>query len=342
MALSPPCPAARKWLDEIPSRPTNVNRHDINEIAKAIAALNLWEKAAAHNWALVPQTSELPYLVNAMAENKKGSPVIGRLHLFPGFVPFRDFMISRRVTDFGVGMSPMDFDHFELVSAKGGVTELFVYEPGFVPRALTDDERAFLAPLLYECYGLMLRLDENPDLPLAYVKENALFARKEMSENVWIDGPLKLPDERQNPYTEQVSLNKAKCAAAAKLPMAKAEKWEVDFVMVPSYQTREARSRFLYVLAAVDAATGERRVWEKMSVDGKPGGLKRLWEAHAQRMLDRILVLGRVPGELHVRTGRVMRFLRPLGLQLPFKLVQHAKLQTLDAVLELAVRSGTV
>ena len=319
-----------------------MNRHDINEIAKAIAALNLWEKAAAHNWALVPQTSELPYLVNAMVENKKDSPVIGRLHLFPGFVPFRDFMISRRVTDFGVGMSPMDFDHFELVSAKGGVTELFVYEPGFVPRALTDDERAFLAPLLYECYGLMMRLEENPDLPLAYVKENALFARKEVSENVWIDGPLKLPDERKNPYTEQVSLNKAKCAAATKLPMAGSEKWEVDFVMVPTYQTREKRSRFLYVLAAVDAATGERRVWEKMSVDGSPGGLKRLWETHAQRMLDRILVLGRVPGELHVRTGRVMRFLRPLGLQLPFKLVQHTKLPTLETVLELAIRSGTV
>ena len=319
-----------------------MNRKDVNEIAKAIASLNLWEKAAAHNWALVPQTSELPYLASAMVENKKGSPVIGRLHLFPGFVPFRDFMLSRRMSDFGVGMSPMDFDHFELVSAKRGVTNLFVYEPGFVPRALTDDERAFIAPLLYECYGLMLRLDENPDLPLAYVKENALFARKEVSENVWIDGPLKLPDERQNPYTEQVSLNKAKCAAAAKLPVAGAEKWEVDFVMVPSYQTREKRARFLYVLAAVDAATGERRVWEQMSVDGKPGGLKRMWEAHAQRVLDRILVEGRIPGALHVRSPRMARFLRPLGMQLPFKLVQHAKLQTLEAVLELAVRSGTV
>ena len=319
-----------------------MNRKDINEIAKAIAALNLWEKASAHNWALVPQTSELPYLVTAGPENKKGSPVIGRLQLFPGFVPFRDFMLSRRVTDFGVGMSPIDFDHYELVSAKGGVTELFVYEPGFVPRALTDDERAFLAPLLYECYGLMMRLEENPDLPLAYVKENALFARKEISENVWIDGPLKLPDERQNPYTEQVSLNKAKCAAAAKLPMSAAEKWEIDFVMVPTYQTREKRSRFLYVLAGVDAATGERRVWEKMSVDGKPGGLKRLWEAHAQRVLDRILVEGRVPGELHVRSQRVMRFLRPLGMQLPFKLVQHEKLPTLATALDLAVRSGTV
>ena len=319
-----------------------MNRKDITAIGKAIAALNLWEKASAHNWALVPQTSELPYLVTAGKEEKKGSPVLGRLHLFPGFVPFRDFMLSRKIKDFGVGMSPMDFDHFEMVSAKGGVTELFVYEPGFVPRALTDAEREFLAPLLYECYGLMMRLEENPDLPLAYLKENAIFARKEISENVWIDGPLKLPDERQNPYTEQVSLSKAKCAAAAKLPVAQAEKWEVDFVMVPSYQTREARSRFLYVLAAVDAATGERRVWERMSVDGRPGGLKRLWEAHAQRMLDRILVLGRVPGALHVRAGRVARFLRPLGLQLPFKLVQHVKLPALDAVLELAVRSGTM
>ena len=117
---------------------------------------------------------------------------------------------------------------------------------------------------------------------------------------------------------------------------------EIDFVMVPTYQTREKRSRFLYVLAGVDAATGERRVWEKMSVDGKPGGLKRLWEAHAQRVLDRILIEGRVPGELHVRSQRVMRFLRPLGLQLPFKLVQHEKLPSLATALDLAVRSGTV
>ena len=318
-----------------------MNRFDINGIAKSICALNLWEKASAHNWALVPQTSELPYLVTAGPE-KKGGPVLGRLQLFPGFVPFRDFMLARRVTDFGVGMSPMDFDHFELVSAKGDVAELFVYEPGFVPRALTDAERTFLAPLLYECYGLMLRLDENPDLPLAYVKENSLFARKEVSENVWIDGPLKLPDESKHPYTEQVSLNTAKCKAAAKLPIGRTEKWEVDFVMVPAYQTKESHSRFLYVLAAVDAATGERRLWEKMSVDGKPNGLKRLWEGHAQRMLDRILALGHVPGAIHVRSQRVARFLRPLGLQLPFKLVQFSKLETLDAVLNLAIRSNTI
>ena len=319
-----------------------MDRNDILEVARAIAALNLWERASAHNWALVPQTSEMPYLVSVVRERKPGSPVIGRMMLFPGFATFRDFMLSRRVSDFGVGMSPIDFSHFELVSAKGGVVELFVYEPGFVPRALTADEKAFLAPLLYECYGVMLRLDENPELPLSYAKDGALFARKEIVNSTWVDGPLKPPDDRQNPYTEQVSLKKASCEAGAKLPMAQAEKWEIDFVMVPAYQTKEARSRFLYILAAVDAATAERKVWCKMSVDGRADGLKRLWEGHAQRVLDRILALGRIPGEIHVRSQRMARFLRPLGMQLPFKLVQFSKLASLDAALELSIRSNTI
>lgn len=319
-----------------------MNCRDVYEIARAIAALNVWERVSAHNWALVPQTSDLPYLVSAKSEGGKDGPVLGRLMLFPGFETFRDFMLSRRVPDFGVGMSPIDFAHFELVSARNGVIELYVYEPGFVPRALTDGERKFLAPMLYECYGLMMRMEEDPGLPLAYAKDNALFARKEVSENVWIDGPLRFPDEKQNPYTEQISLSKASCDKAAKLPQRAAEKWEIDFVMVPSYQTQEPRSRFLYILAAVDSATGERRVWHKASVDGRPYGLKRLWEGMAQRILDGIISLGRTPGEMHVRSQRVARFLRPLGLQLPFKLVQFGKLATLDAVLNLAIRSGTI
>jgi len=319
-----------------------LNRSDIDAIARAISGLGVWAKVSVHNWALVPQTSDLPYLVTATDESAMEGPVLGRLMLFPGFVPFRDYLLSRRVNDFGVGMSPVDFEHFELVSAKGGVVELYAYEPGFVPRALTDEERTFLAPLLYECYGLMMRMEEKPDLPLMYTDKNSLFARKELSENSWVDGPLKLPDERQNPYVEQVSLNKAACAAAAKLPLVTAEKWEIDFVMVPAYQTNEKKSRFLYVLAAVDASTGERRVWAKMSVDGRPGGLKRLWEGHAQRVLNRIVSLGRIPGEIHVRSQRMARFLRPLGLQIPFKLVQFEKLATLHTVLDLAIRSNTV
>ena len=321
-----------------------MDTHNPYEIAAAIAELNVWDKVSAHNWALVPQTSEEPYIVTAGPEKDRDKgPVVGRLLLFPGFENFRNFAITRRVPEFGVWMSPLEFRHWEVIAVRKGPAEIFGYLPGYVPQPPSPADQAFLAPLLYESLGVLMRVEEDPQLPLRYFeKEHALFARKEVVEGVWQDGPLRMPPDDEVKFVERIQLDTAKCKLAAKLPVAADEKWEVDFVMVPSYQTREARSRFLYVLAAVDAATGERRVWEQMSVDGKPGGLKRMWEAHAQRMLDRILVLGRVPGELHVRTGRMMRFLRPLGLQLPFKLVQHAKLPTLDAVLELAVRSGTV
>ena len=77
-------------------------------------------------------------------------------------------------------------------------------------------------------------------------------------------------------------------------------------------------------------------------MDGKENGLKRLWEGHAQRLLDAVVAWGRVPGEVHVRSGRMMRFLRPLGLQLPFKLVQHAKLPALDAALTHSIQTKKV
>ena len=142
-------------------------------------------------------------------------------------------------------------------------------------------------------------------------------------------------------FVERVSLDTAKCRLAAKLPVVADEKWEVDFVMVPAYHTREPKPRFLYVLAAVDAATGVRVVWLKMSVGGTDEALKALWEGHAARLLEAMLRLGRAPGEIHVRSGRVARFLRPLGMHVPFKLVHHAKLGALDAALNHAAKTNS-
>jgi len=319
-----------------------MNEKDPYELTRAIAALNPWERAARHNWALVPQTSAEPFIVTAVDERDKPGPVAGRLILFPGFATFRDFVITRQVNDYGVEMGPVDFRHYEAVGITTGEPEIFVYEPGFVPQPPTSEERALLAPLLNECYGLLLRMEEQPDLPLAYVEQKAMFARKEVVDGVWVDGPFRLQEEETIQQTEQVSLERSACAKAKTLPVFPKEIWEIDFVMVPAYHTPGPRPRFLYLLVAVNAESGERMVWERLSVDGKPGGLKRLWEGHAQRLLDAMVKWGRVPGEIHVRSGRVMRFLRPLGLQLPFKLVRHAKLPALESVVGLAVQTKKV
>ncbi|MGN0847265.1 MAG: DUF6930 domain-containing protein [Kiritimatiellia bacterium] len=305
-------------------------------------ALKPWARAARHNWALLPQTSAEPFIAMAQDEQKQPGPVAGRLLLFPGFETFRNFMITRQVRDYGVEMSPMDFRHYEIVGLKNGDVKIFGYEPGFIPLPPTSTERTMLAVLLNECYGVLLRLEENPDLPLAYVEKKAMFARKEVVDGVWVDGPLLLPQDEVVPRMESVVLKKDDCEKAKKLPVFPSEVWEVDFVMVPSYYTAGPRKRVLYLFAAINAESGERMVWERVSVDDKPDGLMRLWEGHAQRLLNGIIAWGRVPGQIHVRSGRTMRFMRPLGLQLPFRLVRHEKLPSFDSVVNLAIQTRKI
>ena len=104
-----------------------IDRNNPTETARAIAALDVWEKAAARNWALVSQLSDEPFL--ASVNPGREGPIRGRLLLFQGFGPFREYMLSRQIPDFGVATTPMDFRHFEAVGLTGGKAELFSYVP---------------------------------------------------------------------------------------------------------------------------------------------------------------------------------------------------------------------
>lgn len=319
-----------------------MDRNDPYDVARAVVAMKPWARAERHSWGLLTQSHAEPFIVVCGSEKSVRTPVAGRLMLFPGVAQFRDFVIARQMPDFGVGMSPLEFQHYEVVGLRSGGVEIFSYRPGFVPLPPDDGERKLLATLLYECYGVLLRMEEKPDLPLTYMGQKAMFARKEVVEGVWMDGPLRMPEETVVEQVEQVNLKKTVCDQAKSLPLYPKEIWELDFVLLPSYRTAGPNPRFLYLLVAVNAESGERMVWERLTVDGKEGGLLRLWSGHAQRVLDAVVRLGRVPGEIHMRSGRVMRFLRPLGLQLPFKLVQHAKLPSLESVLNLSIQTGKV
>jgi len=314
-----------------------LDRNSPIEVARAIGALDVWGIAAAHNWALVSQLADEPFFATVNASRE--GPVRGRLLLFPGFKAFREYMLSRRIPDFGVATTPMDFPHLEAVALAGGKAEIFSYSPGRVPMPPDDSEKMLLGPLLYATYGLMMRMEEDPGLLTRYSDQEAMFSLKEGLDGRWHDAPLKLPQEPNPVWQENVSLDRKKCEAAGRLPFARDEKWEADFVLAPMFRTNEAHPRFLYILAAVDSETRRRAVWMKMSVGDGPDALKKMWEGHAQRFLDAILSAGRIPGEIHVRSSRFARFLRPLGMQLPFKLVQHAKLPALTAALDAAFAS---
>ena len=312
-----------------------MDRNNIDDIARAIAGLKLWKKAAKYNWALVSELFDKPLI--AVVNPAQQGPIAGRLLLFNGFVAHRDFVIFSQNPDLSFGMSPMDFDHYEVIGLKSGDAEIYDYRPGFLPVHPDEELRALLAPALYECYGLLLRLDENPDLPAMYMEEKALFSRREGLDGKWHDAPLRVPNLDTVTWTERVGLDRAKCAQAARLDMAADEVWQVDFIQMPLYRTEEKPARILHLLAAVESQSGERCVWQKLAVNpalprnGTAEAMKALWESLAAHILDGIIRHGRVPGALHVRSQRMMRFLRPLGLQLPFKIVLHRELPRLTA-----------
>lgn len=310
-----------------------MDKNNIYEIAKAIASLNAWKKASKYNWALVSEMFDKPFV--ACVNIPQNSPVAGRLMLFNGFHSHRDFLIFSQTQDVSFALSPLDFDHYEIVALKDGNVEVLDYRPGYVPVRPDEETSRLLAPVLCECYGLMMRMEDDPELPVMYKDANAMFGRKEGLDGKWRDAPVKPPDMTTVAWTERVGLDRVKCSRAARLDMARGESWEVDFIQIPAFHTEEPRARLMYLFAAVDAVTGERRVWDKLAVDpaaprdGTLDALKPLWESLAARVLEGVIKRGMVPAELHVRTQRMMRFLRPLGMQIPFKLVLHRQLPRL-------------
>ena len=323
-----------------------MDKSNIDEVAKAIAALKVWKKASKYNWALVSELFDKPLI--AVINPTPQGPIVGRLMLFNGFVAHRDFLIFRQNPDLSFATSPIDFDHYEVIGLKDGSVEIYDYRPGFIPVHPDAETRALLAPIIYECYGLMLRIDEDPELPALYMKEQALFSRKEGLDGRWHDAPLRPPNLDTVTWTERVGLDRTKCAQAARLNMESAEAWEVDFTQMPLYRTDDRQARMMFLFVAVDAKTGERRVWQKLAVDpsiprnGTLDAMKPLWESLAAHVLDGVIRRGKVPGAIHVRNQRMMRFLRPLGLQLPFKLVLHREMPQLTAVVNRAILEHTV
>ena len=318
-----------------------MSEYSLEEDARAIVALDVWKKASKYNWALVPQTSEQPVVVHI--EEKKDGPVAGRLFFLPGFAAYRDFALLAHTPDAGLALSLIDVTHWELVGLNDGGYELHSFRTGYVPHLAAEEERIFLAPLVHECRGLLMRFEEDPELPVKYSDKQALFARIEGLDGKWRDGPVPTPKDPPLSHGERITLGKKECDEAVRLPFAEGESWEVDFYGVPACRTEEPHPRIMYLFAAVDAQTGERCLWSRMSVSKTgSGGLKPLWESLAQRLLLAVIKRGRIPGAVNVRSGRMARFLRPLGLQIPFRLVQHAKLPMLDNVIKNAIQSKTI
>ena len=298
----------------------------IEDIGAKMDALGVWEAVAPYNWAVCPKGTVFPYFCCVMKGD--GNPVNVRFMMVEGWQSFHDFVRTRIDVNFGFYSTPMEIPHFALVFVSGGTVRLFRHDPCFMPRLATDAERAFCSKILWESFGVMMRVEADSELPMKFAAEKAMFARVEGDGGEWSDKALSIPDPR--PHVESVTFAKVDLAKAKDLPFAAEEKIAVDFALVIGLSTKEPRARCVYRLSAYDAATGEQFIADAVS-PVPDGGLRAMWEGVAPRLLKHLLARGRIPGEIMVCSQRLFRMLRPLCLDLPLKLSLHDKLPGVNA-----------
>jgi len=305
-----------------------MNELSPEEVGRRMHALGLWETLLPFNWAIKPKGVAIPYFCTFLKCD--GKPVRIRFMMVEGWQSFHEYIRTRIDSNYGFYSTPMEIPHFELVVDSADGVHLFRHDPGYVPRPLSEPERALCARVMWEAYGVMMRIESDSKLPLKFADEKSMFSRIETEPGVWSDQPLPIPDPP--PHVEKVSFSKTLVAKAKDLPFMQGEAIELDFRLLPNVMTKEPRPRCAYQLAALAADTDERIIWERASVS-PDFGLKGLWEGMPQRVLMKLVEHGRIPGEIKVLSGRVFRMMRPLCIELPFKLSLHDSLPRLEAAL---------
>ena len=275
------------------------------EIGAKMNALGLWDLLEPYNFAVKPKGTVFPYFCTVLKDDR--AAVRARFLMLEGWQTLHDFVRTRFDRNFGFYLTPAEMPHFELIVLATGETRLFCHDPGYVPQEANAVQKAFAARILWESYGVMLRVEADRTLPLRFVDEKAIFARVETAPGMWSDAVV---------------------TAAQDLPFAKDEALELDFRLLTGVATREPRPRCVYALRAVDAKTGEVAIDCRASMNPETG-LRGLWEAMPGAVLREIVRRGRVPGEIRLSSGRVFRLLRTLCLELPFRISLHDSLDKL-------------
>ena len=288
------------------------------EIGAKMNALGLWDVLEPYNFAVKPKGTAFSYFFTILKGD--GKPVTVRFLMLEGWQTLHDYVRTRIDRNFGIYSTPVELPHLELVVLTNGETKVFRHDTGYMPLEAAGAQRDLAARILWEAYGVMMRVEGDARLPMRFSADKAIFARVETADGQWEDRPLEIPDPP--PYTEKVSFPKQDIKTAQDLPFAKEDVLELDFGLLPNVMTKEARPRCVYELKAVDPKTRTVVVASRVSVHPE-AGLRGLWESMPAQVLKELIRLGKVPGEIKTRSGRVFRFLRPLCLDLPFKLSLH-------------------
>ncbi len=303
---------------------------EIFDLVRKMDALKMWERLSGFSWAVKPQGIAFPLFCTIMFSFSTKGRKAFNLMMLDGWSTFFELVQLRMDPNFGFWHSPLELPQFTIssdVAEDGPEFNFFRRESGYAPRPPTEGEAAICRKVLWETYGIMLRLESEKDLPMRYSREAAIFARVEKEPGVWEDRPLKLV--QRQPHMERFSILKKDVATAKDLPFATGEALAVDFFQVPHIAMRENRPREVFCFLGTNAKTGEIVFHHETSVNAEEG-YAAMWEKIPQGLLDEFIHMGKVHGEILVDNGRMFRILRILCPELPIKLMLKDRIPALE------------
>jgi hypothetical protein len=293
-------------------------KESLEEVAAKIDSVNLWKEFSVCNWAAKIYGFAKPFFCVVLFA-PPADIVKMRLLFVEGWQTFHDFLRLRMDDSFGWYISPMEMKHYEVVYFRDNrqSPKIFKHEPAFVPTVVKDGiEEDVCRKLLWQAFGIMLRLESEGNIGVKYASEKAIFSRVERSEGVWEDSPLEICDPPI--HQETVSFPTALLEKAKSLEVDKNFILTADFGFLPNVMTKEPRPRTVYQLCVVDTSTSQKIV-RQMSVPAG-GTLRGMWESLPARILSIIVELSRIPAEIQMKSKRLYRLMRPIMHQLPIKL----------------------
>ncbi len=200
--------------------------------------------------------------------------------------------------------------------------------PGFHPWLPEAQERDLLETVLYQAFGMVLRVDADHAL-LRERFPGEILLREQDGKGGWQDrwSPVKeIGDEEVD-----VRIESAKLKAICEKPM-QAVTLQLDLVFTPLRILPDGkRPQTAYVLLAVDAKSGFIFSGDLLQATE---GVAKMWSQIPDRLLAVFDRMGGCPEAIEINGERMANLLRPLGEFLPFKMVRRDRLVMLEAAHE--------
>lgn len=197
--------------------------------------------------------------------------------------------------------------------------------PGYHPWLPEERERDLLEAVLYQTFGMAMRVEED-SLLLKNRFPREILMRKPDAQGGWKDAwsPVKEVGDEE----VEVRIESKRLQAIRALPL-KPVTMQLDLLFTPlQIQPAGQRPQTAYVLLAVDAESGFILAGDLLHATE---GIAHMWAQIPERLLEIFDRLGGCPARIEIATDRMANLLRPLGEFLPFKMVRRENLALLEA-----------